>query len=226
MNQIGTLNEKPLHAALKEWYAGPSARFEQRVDGYVIDLVQDDSLIEIQTRGFSGLKRKLGCLVKAYPVCLVHPIAREKWIVKLSEDGQQEEKRRKSPKLGSVLDIFHELVSLPTLLSEPNFSLEVLLIQEEEVRRFVGRQAWRRRGWKTEERRLIKVVERHRFDAPSDLSTLLPANLPDCFTTTDLAKKLAISSALARKMAYCLRKMGMIQELGKRSRSRLYQQTV
>ena len=32
---IGLLNEKPLHAALKEWYAQPEDRFEVSVDGFV-----------------------------------------------------------------------------------------------------------------------------------------------------------------------------------------------
>ena len=48
---IGTLNEKPLHAGLKEWVARPGDAFEQPVDGYVIDIVRDDLLIEIQKIG-------------------------------------------------------------------------------------------------------------------------------------------------------------------------------
>jgi hypothetical protein len=39
---IGLLNEKPLHAALKDWYARPEDRFEVSVDGFVIDVVQGD----------------------------------------------------------------------------------------------------------------------------------------------------------------------------------------
>lgn len=37
---IGTLNEKPLHAALKGWYARPGDRFEVPVDGYLVDIVR------------------------------------------------------------------------------------------------------------------------------------------------------------------------------------------
>ena len=39
---IGTLRERPLHAALKRWYALPGDRAEHAVDGYVIDLVRDN----------------------------------------------------------------------------------------------------------------------------------------------------------------------------------------
>jgi hypothetical protein len=143
---IGLLNEKPLHAALKSWYAGPNDRFEVPVAGYVIDIVRDDLLIEIQTGNFSSMKIKLGQLVAKHPVRLVYPLAHEKWLVKLPKEDGDKRKRRKSPKRGQVTDIFRELVSFPELLLEPNFSLEVLLIQEEEVRRYDGQRGWRRRG--------------------------------------------------------------------------------
>ena len=58
-HQIGTLNEKSLHAALKEWYALPGDRFEVAVDGFVADIVRGEQLIEIQTRSFPAMKRKL-----------------------------------------------------------------------------------------------------------------------------------------------------------------------
>ena len=37
-NHISTLNEKPLHAGLKEWYARPGDRIEVPVDGFLIDI--------------------------------------------------------------------------------------------------------------------------------------------------------------------------------------------
>ena len=74
-NGVGLLNEKPLHASLKAWYAQPGDRFEVQVDGSVIDIVRDELLVEIQTRSFSALKRKLEKLVISHPVRLVFPIA-------------------------------------------------------------------------------------------------------------------------------------------------------
>ena len=132
-NQISTLNEKSLHASLKEWYARPGDRLEESVDGFLIDVVRDGLLIEIQTRNFSALKRKLRTLTREHPVRLVYPIASEKWIVRVSKNWRKQLGRRKSPKHGSVENLFEELVSIPTLLAEANFSLEVLLIHEEEV---------------------------------------------------------------------------------------------
>ena len=123
---IGVLREKSLHASVKTWYAGPADRVEEKVDGYVVDIVRaDDLLVEIQTRSFAPLKRKLTKLTETRRVRLVHPIAAEKWIVKVDADGEPFN-RRKSPKRGKPEDVFHEMVSLPHLVERDTFALEVM----------------------------------------------------------------------------------------------------
>ena len=60
-HQISTLNEKSLHAALKEWYARRGDRLEVSVDGFLVDIVRPrrgkrarDLLVEIQTGNFAN----------------------------------------------------------------------------------------------------------------------------------------------------------------------------
>lgn len=219
-NHIGMLNEKPLHAALKQRIARPGDRLETPVGGFVIDIVRDGLLIEIQTSNFSALKSKLPVLVSQYPLQLIYPIAREKWIVKPKGGG-----RRKSPRRGCIEDLFVELVSFPELMAHDNFSLRVLFIQEEVLRRQDGKR-WRRGGWVTGERRLLDVIGQQLFQTPSDLAALLPPGLPEQFTTEDLAKELDKPRWLAQKMTYCLRGMGALESVGKRSRSILYSRTI
>jgi hypothetical protein len=219
---VGVLNEKPLHAALKAWCAQPGDRFEVNVDGSIIDIVRGELLVEIQTRSFSALKRKLEKLVANHAVRLVYPIAAEKWIVRLSGDGAVEQGRRKSPKHGAMTELFRELVSFPHLISHPNFSLEVLLIQEEEVRQQGLARNWRRQGWGTVERRLVQVVERRQFATPADLAALIPASLEEPFTTIGLAVAIDQPRWLAQKMVYCLRSMGAISEAGKQGKATRY----
>lgn len=220
-NHIGSLNEKSLHASLKAWYRQPGDRMEVTVDGFVIDLVRDDLLIEVQTGNFSAIKRKMMTLTSNHPVRLIYPIAREKWIVKQDAAGEPVG-RRKSPKRETCLNMFTELVSFPHLLAHTNFSLEIVSIQEEEVRRFDKRQGWRRHGWVTHERHLLHVLDQRLFSVPEDCGKLLPSELPDPFTTKDLAQTLDIPRWLAQKMAYCLHKMGMMVQQGKRGNARLY----
>ena len=218
---IGVLNEQPLHAALKARYASAGAALEVDVDGFVVDVVRDGLLVEIQTGSFSTIRSKMTSLTDRYPVRLVFPIAREKWLIKLPKNGDGKTVRRKSPKRGRVEEVFKELVSFPELLRRQAFSLEVVLIQEEEVRRYDPNR-WRNRGWVTVERRLLDVVDRRLFRGPADVQALLPKGLPREFTTADLATAMDVPRYLAQKMAYCLRKMGAIAQVGKRSRSKLY----
>jgi hypothetical protein len=221
-NTIGTLNEKSLHAALKQWYAQPDDLIEVSVDEFTVDIVRGDLLIEIQTRNLSAIRRKLTTLVEQHPVRLVYPVAQDKWIVRQSENGKRALGRRKSPKRGTVELVFEELVSIPQLLAHSNFALDVLLIQEEEVRRYGGTRNGRRRGWVTHERRLLQVVGQRLFETPKEMLALIPATLPEPFTTSDLAKATGQPLWLAQKMAYCLREMGAITVVGKRGRGILY----
>jgi len=218
---IGSLNEKPLHASLKEWYRRDGDQVEVPLEGFVIDLVRDGLLIEIQTRGFSSMRRKLDRLLDSYSIRLVHPVAVEKWIVKLDEDGR-EASRRRSPKRGIAADVCGELVSFPSLLSHPNFTLEVALVEEEEIRRPDAKKGWRRGGFVIEERRLVVVQERVEIGSPGALLDLLPQGLPDPFTTADLADGLGRSRHLAQEVAYCLRVSGAVTTVGRDKRGILY----
>ena len=123
------MQENALHAALKTWYAGDSGQVEVLLDGYLIDVVKDGQLVEIQTRSFSAIKSKLMDLVDRHPVRLVHPIALEKWIVHLPAQGENVLYRRKSPRRGRLEFLFSELIRFPELVAHPAFSLEVVFTQ-------------------------------------------------------------------------------------------------
>ena len=98
----------------------------------------------------------------------------------------------------------------------------MLLVQEEEVRHYDGKRGWRRRGWVTDERRLLQVVESRIFETPADLAALIPTSLPEPFTTAELAAAVGRPRWLAQKMAYCLREMGTVSPVGKRGNAILY----
>lgn len=219
---IGTLRENPLHASLKRWYAQPDDAVEVLMDGFVIDLVRDDLLIEVQTRGFSSMKPKVVALLGlGRRVLIVFPIPVEKWIVKVDAEGGVLSRRR-SPRRGSPIDVFAELVSFPELMSHPNLEVEVLLINEEEYRHQTPGRSWRRHGWSILERRLIEVVDTLRLGHLEHLAALLPDGLPELFTTADLAAGLGQPRRVAQQMAYCLRKVGAIVAVGRRGQEVIY----
>jgi hypothetical protein len=212
---IGTLNEGALHAQLKDWYRRPGDRLEQLVDGFVVDLVRSSLLVEIQTGSFAPLRRKLERLTQGHRVRLVAPVPLVRTIVRLSDEGELLSTRR-SPRRGRVEDIFNRLVSIPALLCDPQFELELLLTHQDELRVHRHGKAFRRRGWVVAGRRLVSVEDRVPVTCPEDAARLLPRNLPTLFDTAQLADAAAIERRLAQQITYCLRAMGVLHTAGKR----------
>jgi len=218
---IGALNETPLHAALKLAVAPPGSQFEVAVDGYVIDVVHDGLLIEVQTRHVGSMRVKLERLLPTHRLRLVLPVATERWILKRGDPPT----RRRSPKRGHPADIARELVSIPHLLDHPNLELELVLLHEEEVREHRPGQAWRRRGWVTVDRRLLSVVERRSWHGAAALLGFLPPALVDPFDTGELAAAAGMARSTAQKLAYCLRMSGQVAVVGAAGNARLYART-
>jgi len=223
--EFTTLREGSLHAALKARYAAnvTGSRVEAVVGGFVVDVAGPDELVEIQTVSFASARRKLEQLVASHHVVLVHPIPLEKWLVSVDANGAILGRRR-SPRRGLALDLFDELMSIPRLVSNPNFRIELALIHEEEVRGPIpdGVRYRYPRSWRRLDRRLLEVVETRRIDSPADLVGLLPCGLPDPFTTADIVAATGRSKRLAMRVAYCLERSGAVAGLGRRGRLALY----
>ena len=220
-HSIGELRERSLHAALKRWYALPRDRAEVPLDGYVIDLVRRGTLIEIQTRNFAKLARKLTRLVAEHRVRLVFPIAQRKWIVTADAEGRVL-RRRASPKRGAYRDLFAEFLRIPHLVGDPNFTFEALLVEVEELRCADGGGSWRRRGVSILDTRLLEVCDRRRFRTAADFARLLPPKLEEPFTNRTLATAGNMSASLAGMMTYTLRRMGAIELIGRQNRAYLF----
>lgn len=219
---IGELNERSLHRALKARYAVGGGATEQAVDGFVADVVAGGRIVEVHTGGFRPLRRKLPRLLERHPVTLVHPVARDRYIVKVPADPNAPPTRRRSPKHGSVFDVFPALASIPALLAHPNLTLEVVMTVEEEVRALTGRGSWRRRGWAILDRRLVDVVETFAVSSMGDLFALLDAGLPERFTTRDVAAAMGSSRRLGQLAAFCFRKGGASEVCGKKGNALVY----
>ena len=219
---IGTLQERSLHASLKDLYTTGDARTEVSIDGFVVDVVRNGLLIEIQTRNFAAMKNKLLTLLKNHQVRLVYPIPKKKWIVKETADGVKQLSRRSSPKRCGFEDLFDELIRIPNFIAHSNFSIEVLLIEEEEIRRQDGKGSWRRRGWSIIDRKLIEVVDRRLYENPSDFLHFIPSSLEKPFRTSDLVDSLGISRRLGQRLTYCMRKMNALKTVGKKGNAILY----
>ena len=219
---IGTLNEGPLHQALKALYARPGSQEEVSIDDFVADVVDGKQIIEIQTRGFGALKKKLPVFLSTHRVKLVHPIAQTRTIVKVQNDA---ETRRVSPKHGSPFDIFAELVYIPKILNDPNFAIEGGLIEEHQHREYDGRRGRRKRGWVTTGRHLVRVVEVVTVGSMEDLFGRVAADLTVTFTSADLGHVMNRPRSLGQKAAYCFRIAGLTRVCGKNGNELVYEKS-
>ena len=216
------MTEYSLHSEIKDWYKASGDKLEAKVENSRVDILRGKLLIEIQTENFSTIKNKLTKLLSNSQVRLVYPIAKIKWIVHVSKSGKFVN-RRKSPKKGKATDLFYELVYAPNLIKDSNFSLEILLIEEEELRCNDGEGSWRRKGISIKDRRLLNVFDRIVFEESQDFLQFLPKNLDTYFSNKVLAAKLGISIRLAQKISYCLRKMDAISIASKKNKELIYQ---
>lgn len=180
----------------------------------MIDIRRSDLLIEIQTGSFAALGRKLDRLLVAHRILLVHPIATTTFLHKRPEGESQTppptSRGRRSPRRGDLYNLLDELVSIPSLLDHPNMAIEVVLTTVDKIQRPDPKARRGRGGWRTVDRRLRDVESRHRFDSADDLVALMPGDLPEVFTTADMAAAGGFRRDVAQKLAYCLRAMDRI----------------
>jgi hypothetical protein len=222
---IGTLNEGSLHAELKTLLAEPGDELEVPVDRFVVDIRRHDLLIEIQTGSFAAMARKLDVVLDTHRVLVVHPVAVNTYLIR------PERRPRRSPKKGSILSVLDELVSVPTLIDHPNFAVRVALVDVEALQRADPGARRGRGGWRTVDRRLRTLHRWHDLRSVDDLVALLPPDLPEVFTTADVADTtrrtpgLDLHPALprtgpsrnqARKLLYCLRALDVVEVIDRR----------
>ena len=211
--------ESSLHRQLKAWYAAPGDQLEARVGPYRVDVLSGDHVVEIQQAGLGALKAKVRSLLETHVVTVVKPISRLKQIVTCTASGRIL-RRRRSPKRGSILELFHDLVHFVEVFPHPRLVLEVAFVDIEEWRQ-PTRRRWPR-PYRVTDRRLYDVHARHTLKRPSDLLQLLPRQLPSTFDTKLLAQHLDVPRWHAQQIAYCLRHAQAVRTVGRTRRGNHY----
>ena len=211
--------ESSLHKSLKEYYrCNDSGSIEQSVDGFIIDVLIDNCIIEIQTKGLAQQRRKLEHFLNDYRYKIVLPIPRDKYIITIDKEDSNKFSRRLSPKHGTPVDMFKEIVYLTKYISHPNMTIELLITKEEELRINDGKGSWRRKGVSIQDHKLLEIMDTMTFSKISDFCYFIPELFDDIFTTEDFQSYWKISSNLAQRMAYVLRKINLITMVGKKNR--------
>jgi hypothetical protein len=216
--------ETSLHRDLKTLYAGKDAQFEVTLGDYRIDVVSEGRLVEIQHGSLGAIRDKVRELLKDHQVLVVKPIVVRKLLVKREAKDGPVVHRRLSPKQGRLLDLFDDLVHFTQVFPHPRLALDVPLVDVEEWR-YPGhgrRRRWRLNDHQVEDQKLLHVHAVHHLQTAADLANMISCSLPHEFHTGNLAESLAIRRWIAQRIAYCLRNMGAVEQIGKRGNAWLY----
>lgn len=222
-NGIGTLSEKTVHAVLKAFYEPDPVYQEIPVENFVADILRDDEIIEIQTRGLNKLRRKLDTFLKYYPVTIVYPIIHTKWLYWIDEETGSISKKRKSPKTGTIYDAIPELYKIKMYLNNPNLHLNLVLIDAEEYRLLNGWSHDRKKGSTRYDRIPTELVDEFYIGSAKDYQCLIPEGLELEYTSRDFAQAAHIPVGYAQTTLGILHALGQVERIGKQGRSYLYQ---
>lgn len=219
---IGTLSEKTIHAVLKNYYAPDADMHEIPLAGFVADIFTGTEIIEIQTRAFNAMRKKLAAFLELYPVTVVYPIPNIKWVSWIDEESGEASPKRKSPKKGSPYQAFIELYKIRPFLANENLRFRFALIDMEEYRLLNGWSRDKKRGSERYDRIPVRFAEEVCIERREDYMQFIPFGLKAPFTAKDFAAGAKIPVRLAQTVLLILNDLSLVERIGKQGRGYLY----
>ena len=224
--QIGTLSEKTVHAVVKHYYEPDEDKQEIPIEGLYADIFTGNEIIEIQTRSFDQVRKKLDRFLPEYPVTVVLPIPDTKWLIWIDEETGELTNPRKSPKKGSEYAAFKELYKIKPYLKKEGLTIVLLFLDMEEYRLLNGWSKDKKKGSSRYDGIPLRITREVRFERPSDYQILIPDSLEDEFTCAEFAKAVKINNRQANLVLNILFYLDVVKRTGKRGRAFVYEKVI
>ena len=223
--QIGQLNEHSLHLSLKRYLEPDTVCHERAVGEYVVDILNDGGITEIETRSFSNMAKKLPLLLREpWSVTVVYPILQTKWILEVDGESGTVNKKRRSPKKGRPSDVISELYKLRAYLTHPQFTLKLLFLEVEEYKKKGSRTRWGKGISPGRERVPVAILGERTYHTRDDYATLI--ELPSApFTAKELSERNGLKGRASWYALQLLLALGVITQSGTRGKAFLYAPT-
>lgn len=221
-NGIGTLSEKTVHAILKLYYAPDIEMHEIPIENYVADIYTGTEIIEIQTTQFNRMRDKLETFLKIYPVTIVYPIPRIKYLIWIDVETGELSKPHKSPVRGNAYLAFAELYKIKMYLRNPNIRFKFVFLDMEEYRLLNGWSTDKKRGSSRYDRIPSALVEEINVENIRDYMQFVPFEIEEPFTSEEFARAAHIRRPLAQTVLNILTHVECVERVGKKGNSILY----
>ena len=243
---IGRLGEKQMHAAIKRFICPDESKHEILIDGsegciknedndenntknakkrrFVADILDGNTIYEIQTGGFSPLRDKIRWILDntTYNIMLIHPIAETKWVNYINAKSGDIEKRQRSPQKGKITDIASELYFLWDFISSPRFSLVILMMEAEQYKKNIQKDGRRRPRYKKYELIPVSLLRAYIFKGSEDYRLFIPEDLEERFCVKQYSEKSGIRGIDAYSMVKTLCHIGLLEPDGNIGRAAAY----
>ena len=179
-------------------------------------------IVDVSTQNFDNLRRKLASFLSDYPVTVIYPVPRIKYLIWVDTETGECSKPRKSTVKGSVYRAFYELYKIKKYLSNPNLRLRFPYLELEEHRLLDGWSRDKKKGSHRYDRIPKTFLGEVRIESLNDYLQLLPADLPEPFTAAEFGKAVGERKETAAKVAHVLNFLGVIERDENRGRAYTY----
>lgn len=220
---IGTYAEKSLHAFLKNGIDSDSSHHERECCGYVADILDGQSITEVQTKAFAKLPRKLEAYLSAgYSVRVVYPFISRKYLSFADSETGELSEPRLSPYKGNIFAVTDELWHIRRFAGNEKIRFTVIALSVTEIRRRSTRGDYSRKGYFLLERLPREIYSVSDYEKPEDYLAFLPPGLPDTFRASQLGSAAHLRGRRVYSAVNFLADAGIITAAGREGRAALY----
>ena len=217
---IGTLNEKCIHSALKNYFSEDYDQ-EAKIGSFYADIVTENGIFEIQTANFKKLNKKLEVMLSVCHVTVVYPYEKRTRVITASDTSGEVIREGGFRYNNSLTDFFLELYRIKSFLTDPNLTICIAELDVERVN-YVSEKTGRRRKRGAYTKTPLTLRREIYLEKPADYKVLIPSReeLPEEFTVKEFQK--CVKSTDAKLMLEILLYMGVVDKVGKKGNAEIY----
>ncbi|MCL2108787.1 MAG: HAD family hydrolase [Oscillospiraceae bacterium] len=217
---VGELNEKPIHAALKRYFSSDTDR-EAKIGGFYADSAGENGIYEIQTSNWGKLNKKLDAFLDASHVTVVYPFEQRVHNIAIHEQTGELLKRPVTRNNRDLSGFFLELYRIKGFLTNPNLAVCLVGLEIEKIRFEDPANPRKRYQKRKQDKKPLALLTEIHLNCAEDYRIFLPDNLPETFTKKQFqaALKTATYRAEASVMLQILEYMSIVHKHGKTGKS-------
>lgn len=183
---IGEYQEKSIHSTLKNYFECDKDKQEVKISSFIADISNEYGIIEIQTRNFDKLRKKLEFFLENHEVTIVYPIISSKKIIWLESENEKDYLRT-SPMHKNAFSSFKELYKIKYLLDNKNLHFYFVYLDLVELKNLDGWDKTHKKNATSVDKLPINIIKEEYYESISDFKKLF--NNIDCeFTSKSLSK--------------------------------------